>query len=364
MALTNFASLTDEELTIWQRDTWSAARNYSFMDKFTGTSENSMIQRITDLTKTKKGARAVITLVNDLEGDGTPGDNTLEGNEESLTSGDQVINIDQLRHANRHEGEMADQRSVVRFREQSRNKLAYWLSDRMDQMGFLTLSGVAYTQNTDGTARTGSGLPQLEFASDVVVPSTNRHFYWDGAGSALAAGATNAVELGDTPEWNMFVEVRALLRRQLVKPIRGGQGQELYNVFMSPEALKALKKDTVFQAMLRDAAQRGPANPLFKIPPVYFIDGFAIYEHNHVYHATDWGGSANVAGSALLFCGAQAMGVADIGMAKWKEKEFDYGNSPGISYGKIFGMLKPQFKAPVTKTTEDFGVTRIDVSHA
>jgi len=364
MALTNFASLTDEQLTIWQRDTWAAARNYSFMSRFMGSSENSMIQRITELTKTKKGARAVITLVNDLEGDGVAGDNTLEGNEEALTSGDQVINIDQLRHANRHEGTMADQRSVVRFREQSRNKLAYWLGDRMDQMAFLTLTGVAYTQNNDGTTRTGSNLPQLEFASDVVAPSTNRHFYWDGAGSALVAGATNAVELGDTPEWNMFVDVRAKLRRQLVKPIRGGQGQELYNVFMSPEALKALKKDTVFQAMLRDAAPRGGSNPLFKIPPVYFIDGFAIYEHNHVYHDTDWGGSANVAGSACLFCGSQALGVADIGQARWVEKEFDYDNSPGISYGKIFGMLKPQFKAPVTKTTEDFGVMRVDVSHA
>jgi len=363
MPLTNFASLTNEQLTIWQRDTWSAARNYSFVSRFVGTSENSMIQRITDLTKTKKGARAVMTLVNDLEGDGVAGDSTLEGNEEALTSGDQVINIDQLRHGNRHEGMMSDQRSVVRFREQSRNKLAYWLGDRIDQMAFLALSGVAFTFNNDGTARTGSNLPQLEFAGDVVAPSTNRHFYWDGAGSALAAGDTSAVENGDTPEWNTFVEVRAKLRRELVKPIRGGQGQELYNVFMSPEALKALKKDTVFQAMLRDAAQRGPANPLFKIPPVYFIDGFAIYEHNHVFRDTDWGAGANVAGSAVLFCGSQALGIADIGQARWVEKEFDYENSPGIAYGKIFGMLKPQFRAPVTKTTEDFGVMRIDVSH-
>ena len=40
---------------------------------------------------------------------------------------DVVINIDQMRHANRHEGKMADQRSVVTFRENSRNVLAHWL---------------------------------------------------------------------------------------------------------------------------------------------------------------------------------------------------------------------------------------------
>ena len=91
-----------------------------------------MVQHITELKKTEKGARAVITLLADLEGDGVVGDRTLEGNEESLKSYDQVIRIDQLRNANRHEGRMADQKSVVNFRENSRDKLSYWLSDRID----------------------------------------------------------------------------------------------------------------------------------------------------------------------------------------------------------------------------------------
>ena len=89
-----------------------------------------MIQHITELKKTEKGARAVITLLADLEGDGIAGDRTLEGNEEAMKSMDQVIRIDQLRNATRHEGKMADQKSVVNFRENARDKLAYWVADR------------------------------------------------------------------------------------------------------------------------------------------------------------------------------------------------------------------------------------------
>ena len=60
MALTNFTNLTTYEKTVWSRDLWAAARNASFTMKFTGKGPNSMIQRITELTKSEKGDRAVL----------------------------------------------------------------------------------------------------------------------------------------------------------------------------------------------------------------------------------------------------------------------------------------------------------------
>lgn len=79
MSFTNFSLLTTEELTIWSKDFWKVARNNSFMGRFMGDGMTAMIPRIKELTKTEKGARAVITLVADLEGDGVAGDRTLEG---------------------------------------------------------------------------------------------------------------------------------------------------------------------------------------------------------------------------------------------------------------------------------------------
>ena len=47
MALTNFASLTSEQLTAWSRDFWRQARNMSFINQFAGTGSNAMVQLIT-----------------------------------------------------------------------------------------------------------------------------------------------------------------------------------------------------------------------------------------------------------------------------------------------------------------------------
>ena len=116
MANTNFAALTSNQLTAWSRDFWRVARNFSFINQFAGTGQNAMVQRITELTKSEKGTKAVITLLADMTGDGITGDNTLEGNEEALRAYDLTIELDQLRFANRVAGRLADQKSVVNFR--------------------------------------------------------------------------------------------------------------------------------------------------------------------------------------------------------------------------------------------------------
>jgi len=367
MSLTNFAALTDEELTVWSRDFWSNARNASFMTQFTGTSHSSMIHKITDLTKTKKGARAVMTLVKDLEGDGVAGDRTLEGNEEALKSEDLVIRIDQLRHANRHEGKMADQKSVVTFRKESRDKLGYWMGDRIDQMVILALSGVDFSNRNNGTTRTGSDLVNLEFAEDVLAPSANRHFQWDSA-NGLSAVDHSTLEAADTLSWKALVEAKAFAEESYMKPIRMEGGVALYHVFMSPTAMAKLKQDSDFLANLRSAAPRSTSNPLFKGAESYYVDGLAIHSHRHIYNTrgaasgSKWGGTGTVDGCRVLICGAQALGLADIGGAEWVEKGFDYDNQQGISIGKVFGMLKPQFTSVDTGTTEDFGVLCLDVA--
>jgi len=377
MTSTNFTRLTSEEKTVWSRDVWTTARNQAFLNRFMGSGEDSMIQRITELTANERGARAVITMVPDLVGDGTAGDNTLEGNEEEVKAHDKVIQIDHLRHANKSEGTMAEQKTVVNFREQSKRVLAYWLADRMDQMAFLTLSGVAYTQRTDGPARTNnSQLPDLAFASDVLAPSANRHFNWDETtNQVFVAGDTATVVATDYPSYQMLVNLKALLKERYIKPIRDEGGNEFFHIFMSPAAVARLKLDNNFILNQRHAGVRGPGNDLTKGTSMWdaiMVDGLMIHEHRHVFNTrglisgTDkWGASQNVEGCAVLACGAQAMGFADIGAGSWVEKEFDYNDKPGIKYGKILGMLKPQFPSIYeTNTTqdEDFGVVRINVA--
>ena len=367
MAVTNFAALTDEQLTVWSRDLWKAARNNSFVSKFTGSGPNSMIQRITELTKSEKGARAVITLVADLEDDGVVGDNQLEGNEEAGKAFDQVIQIDQLRHGTRHKGRMADQRSVVNFRSTAKDTLGYWIGDRIDQMAFLTLSGVSYQYTNNGIARSAkSQLKELEFAADVTAPSTNRHLRWD-ASTGLEAGNTAAVAADDTPTYAMLVQAKAYAKTQYIRGIRGNGNEEFYHVFMHPLGMAKLKLDSDYLANLRSAGPRSENNPLFS-GSVVTQDGLVIHEFRHVFNTTGagstskWGSTGAVDGQRVLLCGAQALGMADLGNPYWNEEMFDYGNAQGISVGKILGLLKPRFPSQASGSTEDFGVLCIDTA--
>lgn len=369
---TNFAALTTEQLTAWSRDFWRVARNASFINKFAGSGPNSMVQKITELTSSQKGTRAVFTLIAEMTGDGVTGDNTLEGNEEALRAYDMVVNIDQLRMANVNTGKLADQKSVVNFRETSRDVLAYAFADRIDQMAFLTLSGVAYTKKNNGADRlvapgAGQNLSELEFASDVSAPTANRHLRWVAASNALASGSTSSVVATDLLSYRAIVELKAFAKDNYIRGIKQGS-EEIYHMFVTPQQMAKLKLDSDFLANVRNAGVRGSENSLFAGTSSVMVDGVMIHEFRHVYNTrgaasgSKWGGSGTVNGARALFCGAQALAMADIGTPEMKEESFDYGNKNGISIGKIFGFKKPKFQSDYNNAVEDFGVICLDTA--
>lgn len=378
--LTNFASLTDEQKTVWARDFWNFARRNAFVTKFSGSGHNAMIQRITNLTKSEKGARAVLTLVADLRNDGITGDNWLEGNEEAMKAFDTVINIDQLRNAVRNEGRLAEQKSVVGFRQQARDRLGYWMADKIDELAFLTLSSVGYGVHTNGATRavkpTGQNLTDLEFApghamsKNVVGPTANRCVYVTPNGDINSGTGYDAPNAGlGSLSYKTILRLKAKAKDEYVRGIRTGS-DEVYHMFVTPTGMADLKLDPDFIANVRHAGVRGDKNSLFAGTNSVMVDGVVIHEFRHVFTNTGaaagskFGASGNTNGQRALFCGAQALGMADIGNAYWDEDYFDYNNQPGISVGKMFGFLKPQFLGNPLRydTKEDFGVITVDTS--
>jgi len=380
MALTNFGTLTGDQLQMWSREFWKVARNQSFINQFAGTGSNAMVQRITELTKNQKGTKANITLLADMTGDGITGDNTLEGNEEALRAYDITIELDQLRFANRIAGRMTDQKTVVNFREQSRDALAYAMADRCDQLAFLTLSGVAYTHKNNGALRTtsasaGHELVDLEFASDVSAPTGDRHRRISG--TTLAAGDTTAVTASDKLAYRHVVELKAYAKDNYIRGIRGAGNQETFHMFVTPQQMADLKLDSDFLANVRNAGVRGTGNSLFAGSSSLMVDGVMIHEFRHVFNTTGatsgasanagaagykWGADADVDGARALFCGAQALALADIGLPEMVEDTFDYGNQSGISVGKIFGLRKPKYNSDISGSAQDFGVIALDTA--
>lgn len=379
MATTNFAALTTEQLTAWSRDFWRVARNMSFVNQFAGTGSNAMVQRVTELTKSDKGTRAVITLLADMTGDGVTGDYGLEGNEEALRSFDTTIELDQLRFANRIAGRLADQKSVVNFRETSRDALAYAMADRMDQLAFLTLAGVSYASKTNGALRstlaTGQNLTDLAYASDVSAPTSDRHLRVSSTG--LTSGDTTAVTAADKITYKSLVELKAFAKDNYIRGVRGQGNEETFHLFVTPQQMAALKLDSDFLANVRNAGVRGGSNPLFAGSSSVMVDGIMVHEFRHVFNTSGatagtsanagaagykWGADADVNGARALFCGAQALAMADIGMPEIVEDTFDYGNQAGISIGKIFGLRKPKYNSDISGSVQDFGVIALDTA--
>jgi N4-gp56 family major capsid protein len=389
MANTNFSSLLTEEKKVWSRDLWKQARQNSFIMQMAGSGPNAAFQRITELTQSERGTKAVMTMVKDLISDGVTGDSTLEGNEEAIGAQDIEIQIDQLRHANRHAGRMEHQSTIINFRETSRDVLGFWFADRIDQLAALTLSGIDYRMNTNGSIRTGfshngtawartapvgQALYDLSFAGDVTAPSADRYFRWD-ATNGLEKDGNTALTTADTPSYAMLVELNAYAKDRRLRSLKAG-GQNLFHVLMPPKAMAKLKLDSDFLANIRNAGPRGNSNPLFS-GAIVTVDGLVIHEFPHCFSTLGatagtsanvgdpgykWGANADVNGARILMIGAQALAFVDLGAPEWYEDEFDYGNQQAVSTSKIFGFRKPVFDHRQDGDDEDFGVIACDVA--
>lgn len=361
---TNFAGLNSTQKIVWSRRVWNAARDKMFVKRFVGTGENSMIQRITELTKTEKGERVLMQLVADLQEDGVIGDNDREGHEEMMENFEQEITIDLISHQVKNTGKLADQKTVIRFREQARNRLAYWLANRIDQLVFLTLSGVSYAFMNNGAPRKASSpFPGLSFAGQVGAPSAKRHLRWDAV-NGLVAGDTTQVEAADVMKYKTIVDIVAYAKDHYVKPLEAN-GKEYYVMLVRPGTLAQLKMDENYQRAVVTGLPRSKDNPWFNGSAVT-VDGVVFHEHRLTYSTlgaasgSKWGAGGLVNGTRSLLCGAQALGMADLGPADWEEEKFQYKSRQGISVDKMFGLLKPKFFSIYDQSVEDFGAICLD----
>lgn len=364
MAVTDFGALSVAQKKVWANEVWQAGRDSSFFfaNGFIGRNDsdmNSVIQRVTKLTETERGLEVVMQLVQDLQGDGVVGDNMLEGNEEQMINDAQVIRIDQLRHGVRSKGEMAEQATVVKFRATGKEKLGFWMADKLDELMFLTLSGRSYTLLTTGATRPKSQLPSLRFAADVVAPSPNRIIH---AGGAVSESTLTS---SDRFSWATVVRARTLATEKRLRPIRAG-GREYFVIVVHPRQKRDLVLDPTYINIVRSAEKPGSDNPLFKGSSVT-VEGTVIHEHNKVFNTSGlapgnkWGAGGMVDGAQAIMLGAQAGGLATIGETFWREGSVtDYGNRPGVAAGRKIGMLKPQFRSIYDGLSrEDFGTIAV-----
>lgn len=356
----------------YNKDAWGHKAYDEFKDLFfftgmLGEGENAIIEHITELSQNSKGeAGAWLHLLTDIHGGGVVGDNTMEGRERELEASWMRVQFDRLRNAMVTKGKKDEQKSVIQARKAFRKKLARWLAESSEEQAILTMSGISYAYNTDGSARvTPAGQDpwtDLDYASDVAAPTSNRHVRWVGASDAFAAGATGSVAATDKVEYAIIPALEALARGKNLTPVRIG-GQEYFVWMLHTDAMATLWQNSDFRSIVKDAGVRGAENPIFKGSYVT-MNNIIIKPYRRTYStkgtSTKWGAGNAIEGSRSLLLGAQALAMVDLGPVNWEEDEKDYKSRWGLCGEKMMGFAKSKFTDSLTDTTEDFSVIAVD----
>lgn len=339
MATSSYGVGHPATVKLYARKTFVEGLKACELYKFMGKDDRSVVQ-IKEDTQKGPGDRLTMDLRMQLTGAGVSGDGTLEGNEEALTIYTDNLLIDQLRHAVRSGGRMSQQRVPFSIREQARNGLQDWLSDRIDKALFNQLGG-----------NTGQADTKYTGSNATIAPSTNNIVYAGGGtlaseASVASASASNAFKISYL---DAAVE-KAKTNSPLIRPIKVN-GKDKYVCFLHPFQVTDLRQNTATGQWLdiQKAVFNGKGND----NPIYTN---ALGEYNGVVlHESTRVPTVTAGVYRAVFCGAQAAAVGfgqNNGPTKmtWVEELFDYGNQLGVSAGMIWGAKKLQFNS------QDFGV--------
>ncbi|CAB3972332.1 MULTISPECIES: N4-gp56 family major capsid protein [Burkholderia] len=343
----------------WSADLAVDVRKKSYFEqRFIGTSENSIIQRKTEL-ESDAGDTISFDLSVHLRGKPTYGDARVEGKEENLRFYTDKVMIDQVRTAVSAGGRMSRKRTVHNIRRIARDRLGDYFYKFTDELLFIYLSGAR-----------GINLDFVEtpdfagFAGNPLEAPDTEHILYGGVATSKASLAATDIMAPLVIE--RAVEKAAMMQAENPEVANmvptSIDGDDHYVTVMSEYQatdMRTAAGGTWIDFQKAAAAAEGRNNPIFK-GGLGMINNVVLHKHRNCIRFNDYGAGANVEAARALFMGRQA-GVIAYGTANglrfdWQETEKDYGNEPAISAGFIAGMKKARFN------NKDFGVISIDTA--
>ena len=320
--------------------------------RYMGASQNSIIMLKEDLTK-KKGDAITIPLVGALDKSGgyNDGSGTLVGNEKALPNDGHQIAVGVVRDATVVNVE-EEQASPIGIRDCGKTALQdlqmrYLRDDLITAFG--SKGGVAY-----GTATEAQKDAWLDANTDRVLFGAAQSNLDQ---TAPAGGATNdhsgSLANVDNTADKLTGDVISLAKRMAqtattangdgIRPYKFSEDYETYVMFVPSMAFRDFRSWLTSTGNLKDAMERGKANPLFSGPNSFEWDGVVVREIPEIATLSGVGASSiNVAPCYL--CGTQALGVAWAQRTKTTiRKEDDYGFQHGVGFMELRGIEKIQY---------------------
>jgi N4-gp56 family major capsid protein len=329
---------------LWAKKLAAEALKETYFSRFMGAASDNMIQLKAE-TATNAGDSVTFGLRMQLSGDGVTEAQTLEGNEESLTTYSDKVLINELAHAVRvrNKNTIDAQRVPFSLRDEAKSGLKDWFSNRFDTAMFNHLAG--NTLVTD-----------MRYAGNNAIVAPTRIYRPGGAGD-------DATINGDSSKTFNLAAIDACVERAgvaspLIRPIRIN-GENKYLMFLHDYQVTDLRTNTgsgqwldIQKAALAGGA--GSKSPLYT-GALGEYNGVILHKSNRIPNGISNAGAVQAATRRAVFCGAQA-GALAFGREfaegvnyKWVEQLFDYERELGVSSQTIWGVKKAVFNG------QDFG---------
>lgn len=310
----------------WSNEVFSEYLAQNPFFTFMGTSSHNIIQVKEELTKAP-GDAITVQLRAKLAGAGVSGSTALKGAEEDLVFYDQRLLVDTIRHGVLLKGEMSEKRVAFDLRNQAREALVDWASDKL-RKDIVT----ALTTTTIGRDRSR----YLYGISD-----TN----WNATHATALATVDNTNDKLTTASISRAKRKALLEGARKVRPFTikdGNKVEEVYVLFAHPYCVRDLLADADFKALNTYIPSKlGDSVLVHGQRYKGMWDGVMIFETEMPVLAGAGTSAINVAHNVL--CGAQAMAVTWGKRTNYKEDVDDYGHSNGFAIDEIRGVSKLVF---------------------
>lgn len=347
MSFTTLA--TASEVTKFRKQIFKEYLRQNRFKRYMGTTENSVIQVLEDLTK-GAGDKISVPFVRRLTQDAITGSSTLEGAEESMLNYAHTLTVDMRRNAvlvpkmDRIKSEFdlfmaAKERLKLWAMEDLRNLISQaFLSPHVD-------GDVSYDDASEG---------QKDAFCAANNPATANQRILFGSVKSNSSGDHSAdLAKVDSTNDKLDKEALSLLRRMAqtanphISPIRVNEDEEWYVAFCGSRLFRDLKTD--LQTLHSSGQARDLSNPLWR-PGDLQWDGVIVREVPELDTPTSTfgGGLIETVGAGtpaidvgpIFLCGAQAVGVGYAEKLKPVSKEFDYDSKYGCAVEHIMGVEK------------------------
>jgi N4-gp56 family major capsid protein len=284
---------------LWAKKLAAEALKETYFGKFMGTGSDNMIH-VKNETSTNAGDAVTFGLRMQLSGDGVTESQTLQGNEESLTTYSDKVIINELAHAVRlkNKNSIDAQRVPFNLRDEAKMGLKDSFANRFDTCMFNHLGGNTLVTDT-------------RYAGNNAIVAPTRIYRGGGATDDATINADNTKTMS-LQIIDALVE-RAKTATPLIRPIRV-DGEDKYLMFLHDYQVTDQRTNTSSGQWL-DIQKAALAGGVGSKSPIYTgalgeYNRVILHESFRIPMGISNAGAPQTSTRRAVFCGAQAGAIA------------------------------------------------------